>query len=66
MVALDIPALRRRVLAHCLSMAEKDEIYAVWAAADYERRWPEILTGLHARFLTDRSRVKADQQKETA
>ena len=52
-MSFDIQPIRRKVLAHCLSMAEQDEAYAVWAARDYEKRWPEIMYGLNARFTRD-------------
>lgn len=58
-MSFDLKAERRKILNHCLDAAEVDERYAVFAAADYERRWPEIFTGLKDRFDTDLSRTKA-------
>jgi hypothetical protein len=63
---IDVKAERRKTLAHCLSMAESDEIYARWAASEYERNeiYGGLFTGLRARFDTDWSRMKADRAKE--
>lgn len=59
-MTFDLRAIRRRHLAHCLTMAEKDEAYARSAAQYYEASWPELFTGLKDRFDTDLSRRKAD------
>lgn len=63
---IDVKALRRKTLAHCLWMAQFDEAYARWAAADYQnnKAYGGTFEGLLARFDTDWSRIKADQAEE--
>jgi hypothetical protein len=60
-MSFDPKALRRKTLAHCLRIAESDEIYAKWAARNYETN-PEfagLFEGLENRFLADLSVAKA-------
>jgi hypothetical protein len=62
-MSLDIKNQRRDTLAHCLYLAEKDETYGRWAAAEYERNpvYEGMFAGLLARFNSDWSRIKADR-----
>ena len=64
MVTLDPKALRRMILAHCLTMAERDEAYARWAANDYERNpvYGGLFDGLGAKFDAELSRSKAAKE----
>lgn len=45
------PDFRKRILKHCLWMANSDQAYAKWAAREYERHSDGILEGLHARVV---------------
>lgn len=40
---------KQAVLAHCLWMAQFDADYAQWAAAEYEKLMPWLLTNLAAK-----------------
>jgi hypothetical protein len=67
-MSFDPKALRREILAHCLTFAESDESYAKWAARNYETN-PEfagLFDGLERRFLADLSRAKADKKLKEA
>ena len=56
---------RREVLAHCLWMAEKDEVYARWASRNYERMEDLPLKGLGNAFDKAFSAAQA-KRKEVA
>lgn len=43
---MDYEAHKRKTLAHCLMLADRDPTYALWAAREYERTMPWLLTNL--------------------
>lgn len=43
---MDYTEHKRKTLAHCLWMAQQDTHYAIWAAREYERTMPWLLTNL--------------------
>lgn len=65
-MTFDRTLTRRETLAHCLSMADKDERYAKWAARNYETSWPDLFKGLEARFTRDWREIKIAKEKEAA
>jgi len=48
---LDYANHRKRMLRHCLWMANSDQDYAKWAARRYEQESNGVLEGLHARVV---------------
>lgn len=40
---------KAQTLAHCLFLAQTDTFYARWAASEYERQMPWLLTNLRAK-----------------
>lgn len=46
---MDYEAHKRKTLAHCLQFVETDPDYALWAAGEYERTAPWLLTNLQAK-----------------
>jgi hypothetical protein len=45
-MTFDATETMRSTLRHCLWLAARDEGYAIWAAADYERKSAGLLKGL--------------------
>lgn len=58
---MDYEAHKRKTLAHCLQFVETDPDYALWAAGEYERTAPWLLTNLRRKVAqaVERSRASA-------
>jgi len=48
---VDEAEFRKRLLKHCLWLANSDQDYAKWAAKEFERQSAGVLEGLHARVV---------------